>query len=281
MKICASKGDIVAEITAAKSSGKRIGFVPTMGYLHEGHLSLAREIRKHCDVVVASLFVNPLQFNETSDYEKYPIDHERDFDLLKREGIDIAFVPAVTDIYQENSQTRVLVTELSKPLEGKFRPGHFEGVTTVVAALFNLVRPDVAIFGEKDLQQLRVIEQMVRDLHFPIKIIRGAIVREVDGLAMSSRNVRLSAEARSKALLLSRSLKHARELVQAGESSAVKVIEEIEKLYKDQDSVKLEYFSVADEDTLDEVTELLPGRPYRALVAASIDGVRLIDNSSL
>lgn len=280
MKIYTSPEDTRRAVLEYKMKGKRVGFVPTMGYLHEGHLSLVREIKKSCDVVVASIFVNPLQFNDPNDLLKYPIDLERDFSLLTAEGVDIVFTPKASDIYQENNQTRVAVTKLSQPLEGEFRPGHFEGVTTVVALLFNIVQPDAAIFGEKDLQQLRLIEQMVRDLHFPITIIRGALIRESDGLALSSRNVRLSVEGRKQALLLSRSLQTAREL-SATDRSAISIITEVKKMYDAQSAVKLEYFSIADERTLESASALETGGVYRALVAAYVEGVRLIDNMQL
>lgn len=211
-------------LKAFRGAGESIAFVPTMGFLHEGHLSLVRTARRYASRVVVSIFVNPAQLNDPADFEKYPIDLVRDEQLLVSEGVDVLFIPTTETIYGSKKlsadseyQSWVSVDRLTQPLEGAHRPGHFRGVTTVVSVLFNLVQPDVAVFGEKDFRQLRVIEQMVLDLKFPIKIVRGELVREPDGLAMSSRNVRLSPAARSAALSISRGLMRAQQLFKEGE----------------------------------------------------------------
>ncbi len=193
MKTCTTVAALRAEMYAHRRAGRRIGFVPTMGALHEGHLSLARTLAHHCDIRVCSIFVNPTQFNDPKDYEAYVINLDKDKALLEREGVDLLFAPDVGEIYPAGFQTTVTVADISKPFEGALRPGHFAGVATVVTVLFNAVTPDVAIFGEKDFQQLRLIEQMVGDLKMDIQIIRGELVRDADGLALSSRNARLSA----------------------------------------------------------------------------------------
>jgi len=186
---------------------KRIGFVPTMGYLHDGHISLVRKAKELCDSVVVSIFVNPTQFGPGEDYERYPRDEERDRALLDAAGVDFFFIPEVSEMYPSGYQTFVEVAEVSKGLCGDFRPGHFRGVATVVAKLFNIVKPHVAVFGEKDYQQLLVIKRMVEDLDFDIEIIPGTLVREEDGMAMSSRNAYLSAPERKRATILHQSLK--------------------------------------------------------------------------
>ena len=195
-------------------SGKKIGLVPTMGYLHQGHLSLIKKSKELCDITVVSIFVNPTQFAPTEDYEKYPRDIERDNKLLKEYNIDYVFVPSQEEIYSSGYQSYVYVNEISKKFEGEFRPTHFRGVTTIVSILFNCVKPDLAFFGQKDAQQAAVIKQMVSDLKYDIEIIVCPIVRETDGLAMSSRNVYLSPEERTKALTLHKSLLYAKKLIE-------------------------------------------------------------------
>jgi len=195
-----------------RSQGKTIGFVPTMGYFHEGHLSLMRRARQECDVVVVSIYVNPLQFGPREDFNRYPRDLQRDLKMAEEVGVDIVFAPKDEDMYPEGYQTFVEVTELTRSLEGFYRPGHFRGVTTVVAKLFNIVLPHKAYFGEKDFQQLRVVQRMVRDLNFPVEIVPCPTVRETDGLAMSSRNTYLNTEERRAATVLYRALKAADEL---------------------------------------------------------------------
>lgn len=259
-----------------RRAGKRVGFVPTMGALHEGHLSLARTLRPLSDIRVCSIFVNPTQFNDSKDYEAYIINIDRDAELLEREGVDVLFAPGVEEIYPPGCQTSVTVSEVSKPFEGALRPGHFTGVATVVSILFNAVQPDVAIFGEKDFQQLSLIERMVRDLAMDIEIVRGALVRDAEGLALSSRNSRLSPVGRVHALAISRGLFRSHEAFKAGERSAA----ELEAIVKAEISImprpEIDYVSMVDEATLEPVATV-SGR-CRMLVVARVEGVRLLDN---
>lgn len=279
MKTCTTISELRAEIQAHKRAGKRIGFVPTMGALHEGHLSLARTLTKHSEVRVCSIFVNPTQFNDPKDYQAYVINLEKDKALLEREGVDLLFAPTVEEIYPSGFQTTVTVNELAKPWEGALRPGHFAGVATVVTILFNAVSPDVAIFGEKDFQQLRLIEQMIRDLKQGIEIVRGELVRDGDGLALSSRNARLSPEGRLNALSISRGLFAAQRANREGEGRS----QELEAIVADSvraaRGAEIEYISVVDEGTLEPVLEVAAA--CRMLVVVRIDGVRLLDNIAL
>src|SRR5262245_22799194 len=209
-------------------AGKKIAFVPTMGYLHEGHLSLVREGKKQGDVVVVSIFVNPMQFNQASDFDKYPRNVEQDQRMLEDVGTDVLFYPTAPEIYPEGFQTAVEVSKVSQPLCGTFRPGHFRGVTTVVAKLFNIVKPHVALFGQKDFQQCVVIQQMVKDLNFDLEILPMPTIREPDGLAMSSRNARLNPTERNTSLCIARALNQAQEMVTKGECRAEVVLQAIQ-----------------------------------------------------
>ncbi len=258
-----------------RRAGRSIGFVPTMGALHDGHLSLIRSAKAKTDTVVASIFVNPIQFNSKSDFDKYPRDDARDAALLANEGCDALFLPQVEEIYPKGYQTRVEVTEITKPLCGAHRPGHFAGVTTVVAKLFLAVKPHVAIFGAKDYQQLQVVKQMVHDLNFDIEIVPGETVREADGLAMSSRNVRLSPEEREKARAVPRGLERAARVAAAGETDPARIVQEF---VQEAESVgaRVEYAEIRDPSTLEEVARL-EGRAVIA-VAVWLGDVRLIDN---
>jgi pantoate--beta-alanine ligase len=279
MKRCTTVSTIREELRRARQGGKRIGFVPTMGALHEGHLSLARTLTRHCDVRVCSVFVNPTQFNDPKDYQAYVINIENDQALLEREGVDLLFAPAVEEIYAHGFQTSVTVREVSKPFEGALRPGHFEGVATVVAVLFNIVRPDVAIFGEKDFQQLVLIERMVEDLKLDIEIVRGALVRDSDGLALSSRNVRLSKEGRGHALGISRGLFKARAAFEAGERRSAVLEEIVVHEISCMPNPQIDYVALVEERSLERV-ERVEG-VCRILVVARVDGVRLLDNIAL
>ena len=223
-----------------KQEGKRIGLVPTMGYLHDGHLSLVKKVKGLCDVIVVSIFVNPTQFGPGEDFKRYPRDEEGDKAKLEGEAVDLLFIPEASDMYPSGYQTYVDVTEVSKGLCGDFRPGHFRGVATVVAKLFNIVKPDVAIFGEKDYQQLLVIKRMVEDLNFDIKIIPGVLIREEDGMAMSSRNTYLSPEERQRALILYRSLLKGKDLFQSGERKASILLKAVRESIKSMDGVTLQ-----------------------------------------
>jgi len=270
-----------------RREGQLVGFVPTMGALHEGHLSLVHAAREECDRIVASIFVNPLQFQAREDLEKYERPFDRDSRLLREVGCDALFAPPVEAMYDVRTsgedrcaQTFVEVKEIGEILEGAVRPGHFRGVATIVAKLFNVVSPQRAYFGEKDYQQLKVIEQMVRDLFFDVEIVPGPTVREEDGLAMSSRNARLASDEREAAAVLSRALREGAALAKGGERDAAKLVEAMQTLCEAQPLVDVQYVAVVDAETLEPLTEL-DGRPARALIAASISGTHLIDNMAL
>lgn len=259
-----------------KQEGKRIGLVPTMGYLHDGHLSLVRKVKDLCDVVVVSIFVNPTQFGPGENFKRYPRDEEGDKAKLEGEAVDLLFIPEASDMYPSGYQTYVDVTEVSKGLCGDFRPGHFRGVATVVAKLFNIVKPDVAIFGEKDYQQLLVIKRMVEDLNFDIKIIPGVLIREEDGMAMSSRNTYLSPEERKRALILYRSLLKGKDLFQSGERKASILLKAVRESIKSMDGVTLQYVEIRDVETLEKIKNV--DKPAVIALAAIVGSVRLIDN---
>ena len=276
--ICKTISEIRELVSGYKRENKTIGFVPTMGYLHEGHLSLIDIARERSDILIASIFVNPAQFNNAEDLEKYPRDEKADLNFLKERNVQAVYMPDPESLYTSSFQTWVDTTELTKEYEGAFRPGHFKGVTTVLTVLFNLIQPDCAAFGEKDFQQLRVVERMVEDLKFPIEILRGETLREPDGLAMSSRNVRLSEENRAKALNISAALNRARDLFSSGERDSAKTQSLVQKHLSGVEGIELEYVAVVNED-LEEIKEL--DSSSRVLVAASLGGVRLIDNCAL
>jgi pantoate--beta-alanine ligase len=258
--------------------GETIACVPTMGYLHEGHLSLVDRAHKEADRVVLTLFVNPIQFGPNEDYAIYPRDAARDTALCEERGVDVLFMPAVADMYAPDASVRVDESSLSKHLCGKVRPGHFNGVCTVVTKLFNATMADVAIFGQKDAQQVAVIRRMVRDLNVPIRIVASPIVREADGLAMSSRNTRLSPEERKNALGLSRSLRKAVAAYKDGEHSA-DAIRAIMKAEMEASGLRVDYASAVDGDSLEDVSELKAGDLLA--VAAYSGATRLIDNAVL
>jgi pantoate--beta-alanine ligase len=276
LKICTTINEMRAASRAARLPSRRLGLVPTMGALHEGHLSLVRAAGSACDVVAASIFVNPTQFGPNEDLEKYPRSFERDRELLEREGVQLLFAPTVEEMYPAGAITWVTVEELSSKLDGRSRPGHFRGVTTVVAKLFHIVGPDAAFFGQKDAAQAAIIRRMVRDLHFPVEIVVCPIVREPDGLAMSSRNAYLDAEQRKQALVLHRSLMRVQELVQAGEAVAAKLAGAGREEFAAEPSVQLDYFEIVDPETLDPVTDVRDGA--LVAVAAYVGSTRLIDN---
>jgi len=259
-----------------RRSGKRIGFVPTMGALHEGHLSLVRSARAQSAVVVVSIFVNPLQFGPSEDFSKYPRTFERDRQLLEAEKADIIFAPTNEAMYPPGAKTIVEVTELADKLDGRSRPGHFKGVTTVVAKLFNIVQPDRAFFGQKDAAQVANLKRMVRDLNMDIEIIVCPIVREADGLALSSRNTYLNAGQRKQALILSRVLHRIQFLRDRGERSAAALIEKGRELFAEEPAAKLDYLEIVDPDTLDPVEDVSKGA--LVAIAAWMGTTRLIDN---
>lgn len=276
MKICATISEARSSCDAVRVQQKRLGLVPTMGALHEGHLSLIRAAKTQCDAVAASIFVNPTQFGPTEDLSKYPRQFDRDCQLLEKEGVDILFAPPVEEMYPPGAVTWVQVEGLSDKLDGRSRPGHFRGVTTVVAKLFHIIEPAASFFGQKDAAQLAVIRRMVRDLNFPVEIIACPIVREPDGLAMSSRNAYLSREERVRALVLQRSLQEIRKRFQAGERNAANLISAGKEVFSCEPQVVLDYFEIVDPDTLDPLETI--SRKILIAVAAHVGPTRLIDN---
>lgn len=257
--------------------GRRIAFVPTMGALHEGHLKLLREGRRRGDALVLSIYVNPTQFGPAEDFSRYPRDADGDLAEASREGVDAVFLPTDAVMYPQGSQTFVTVEEVEKPLCGASRPGHFRGVATVVAKLFGIVAPDAAIFGEKDFQQLVVIRRMVADLNIPVEIVGHPIVREADGLAMSSRNRYLSAEERRAALSLPASLAEGRRLIAGGEADCGRILARIRETIGEARIVRIDYASIVDAETLGEIRTVRP--PALIAVAAFVGKTRLIDNA--
>jgi pantoate--beta-alanine ligase len=276
MKICTAIDDMRAASRSQRSAGKGLGLVPTMGALHEGHLSLVRAARTQCDVVAASLFVNPLQFGPGEDLAKYPRDLERDRALFEKEGVDFLFAPGVEEMYPAGAVTYVTVEGLSDKLCGRSRPGHFRGVTTVVSKLFHIVEPDLAFFGQKDAAQVAIIRRMVGDLNFSVDIVVCPIVREADGLAMSSRNAYLDSQQRKTALALYRSLIEVQQHFDQGEHIPATLIETGQRAIGEEPSVRLDYFEIVDPVTLDPVLDL--SRGGLVAVAAFVGNTRLIDN---
>jgi len=261
-----------------KSHGHRVSFVPTMGALHEGHLSLVRAAKAHGAKVIVSIFVNPLQFGPSEDFARYPRTLKEDIEKLKTADADIVFAPSATEIYPEGFQTTIRNEKMSAGLCGKFRPGHFEGVLTVVAKLLNIVRPDVALFGKKDYQQWRLIERMATDLQMPLEIRGIDTVRESDGLAMSSRNRYMNDDERSQAALIFRGLSAAREFWQKGERSTEKVRAKFLESIAKCERMKMQYAEIADSQTLAQFGEKLPEKNLVMIVAVLFGDVRLIDN---
>ncbi len=262
--------------SARQSFSGRVGLVPTMGYLHEGHLSLVRRARQECDHVAVSIFVNPAQFGPQEDLSRYPRDLDRDLSLLEPLGVDLIWMPTAESMYPPGYQTWVEVEEVTRPLEGAMRPGHFRGVTTVVAKLFNAVQPHRAYFGQKDAQQAAVIRQMTRDLNFPLEVVVCPIVREPDGLAMSSRNVYLDPQQRQAATVLYRSLCAAKEAYDNDERDAEKLRERMKEVLAEEPLAQVQYVSCADYDTLEELKTVTG----KALLSMSVfmGKTRLIDN---
>ncbi|MBW2060439.1 MAG: pantoate--beta-alanine ligase [Deltaproteobacteria bacterium] len=260
-----------------RAKGAKLGFVPTMGFLHQGHLSLMEYARSHCDLLIVSIFVNPTQFGPAEDFKTYPQDFNRDLELMRSIPVDTVFHPAPEEIYAAGFQTYVEVTELTQGLCGVNRPTHFKGVTTVVAKLFNIVQPHLAVFGQKDYQQLIVIQRMVKDLHLEVEVVGCPTVREEDGLAMSSRNVHLSPEERKSARALSESLKLAQEMADQGKRAAAEILAAVRKHIEDQPHARLHYAVLVDPETLEDV-ESIEGQALLAL-AAVVGKPRLIDNA--
>ena len=262
-----------------KKEGKKIAFVPTMGYFHKGHLSLMERGRELADILVISIFVNPIQFGPGEDFREYPRDLERDLSLAEGVGVDVAFIPEAEEMYPPDYQTYLEVTGLTQHLCGLFRPGHFRGVTTVVAKLFNIVKPDIALFGLKDYQQYIVIKRMVRDLNYDIEIVGCPIIREEDGLAMSSRNIYLTPEQRKSALCLYQGIKLAERLVREGQRDAKIIIKEVIDYIESKPYTQIDYVKICHPETLDDL-EYLNDKALLAL-AVRVGKARLIDNTIL
>ena len=279
MEIIQSPEDMQQRALELKREGRVIGFVPTMGFLHEGHLSLMRIARERCDILVVSIFVNPAQFGPNEDLDAYPRDFVRDESLCEQEGVDFLFYPEAGSMYAADASVWIDEESLSGGLCGAVREGHFRGVCTVVAKLFNLVLPDLAVFGEKDAQQLRIIERMVRDLDFPIKIIRGSIIREADGLAMSSRNKHLSEQQRGAALCLRKALDLAKKRVGEGERDVQMLCQSMLDFIGTVDGAEIDYVEVVDDQSL-ALVDKIKGDVLVAL-AVRFGATRLIDNDVL
>jgi pantoate--beta-alanine ligase len=277
MKVAKTIKSVRAAVKAARKAGKAIGLVPTMGALHRGHVSLIERSSKHGDFVVVSIFVNPTQFGPKEDLAKYPRPLREDLRICKDNGVDVVFVPGVKEMYRQEGLTWVNVDKISEPLCGRFRPGHFRGVATVCAKLFNIVQPDIAYFGQKDAQQLAVIRRMVAGLNFPLKIVGCPTVREADGLALSSRNMYLSPQQRKDATCIYRSLKIAREMIEAGRTNPKTITAKIRKIITAAKSLSgIDYISIVDAETLQDVNRVT-GRVLIA-IAARFGSTRLIDN---
>jgi pantoate--beta-alanine ligase len=280
MQVIASVFDMQSTAENLRSKDRLIGLVPTMGALHEGHLSLVRLAKERADTVIVSIFVNPTQFGPSEDFINYPRDLPRDAELCEKAGADFVFAPTIDEMYPKGYSTYVTEELVSKPLCGISRPTHFRGVTTIVAKLFNIVRPDIAVFGQKDAQQVAVIKKMVNDLHFCIDIVTAPTVREPDGLAMSSRNRYLSASEREDALVISQALQRAKEMVDSGVHNADRLVAEATHLMATRRRVRVIYASVVDRCTMEAVREVLPGKTMMA-IAAWVNEVRLVDNMLL
>ncbi|MFI5251824.1 MAG: pantoate--beta-alanine ligase [Bacteroidota bacterium] len=261
-----------------RKNGKTIAVVPTMGYLHAGHLSLVEIVKHRADIIIMTIFVNPAQFGPNEDFTKYPRDIERDTKSAEAAGADYLFIPAMEEMYPKDYFTYVNVEELTTVLEGKFRPTHFKGVATVVAKLLNITQPHVAVFGQKDAQQAVVIRRMVKDLNFPVEIVIAPIIREDDGLAMSSRNVYLSPVERDESVVLNRSLKHAETMIKAGERRSDAIIKEMQSMILGARSAVIDYIAITDPQTLHEIPHIQSKGSVLISMAVRIGKTRLIDN---
>ncbi len=279
IEIIKTTAEMRAWSSRIKKEGKLIGFVPTMGYLHDGHLSLVRKAKEENEYCVVSIFVNPTQFAPNEDLAKYPRDFERDKQLLISAGADIIFYPDVSEIYPKTFQTCVSVDKVTSILEGEKRPAHFRGVTTIVSILFNAVKPDAAYFGQKDAQQAAVISRMNEDLKFGINIRILPIIREKDGLAMSSRNIYLGSQEREEALILFKSLKTAENMISEGERNCSEIIKKMEELLRGVPSSNPDYAAIVEKNTFEKAEYLEERKSYYILVACRIGNTRLIDNT--
>jgi len=276
MRVCQQIHETREAVGQARKTGRQVGFVPTMGALHEGHLSLVRRARRECDFVVVSIYVNPIQFVAGEDLNRYPRDLERDLQLCRQLGVDLVFAPCDRVMYPGERFTTVRVAKLTEPLCGACRPGHFDGVTTVVAKLFNIVQPDAAYFGQKDAQQAVVIGRMVRDLDFPVQIRVCPIVRAQDGLALSSRNAYLDEEQRRQARCLYKALQAAKEAVAGGERRCESLVKLMRAIIEGSGPVGIDYISIVDPATLEDLQQI--ENPALIALAVRIGRARLIDN---
>jgi pantoate--beta-alanine ligase len=276
MEIVSVAAEMSARSRALRGEGQVVALVPTMGALHDGHLSLVRIASELADFTVASVFVNPTQFGPAEDFERYPRDLVKDAALAESAGCDLLFAPDASDVYPPHYATIVHVQRMSQKMCGALRPGHFDGVATVVAKLFNIVRPSIAVFGQKDGQQLAIIERMTADLNLGVEIVRAPTMREPDGLAMSSRNAYLTKEERTQAPALFRALEHARSAYEAGERDALEVVEAVRARIERESSAKVQYVAAVDAATLEDVATLRPGT--MVALAAVLGATRLIDN---
>ena len=278
MDVIRSVTEMQTRAMALKRKGKSIGFVPTMGSLHAGHLSLVDLIKEQCDVLLLSIYVNPTQFGVGEDFEKYPRDLDKDLEMCESRGVDMVFAPESTEIYQADASTFVIEESVGKGLCGNSRPNHFRGVATVCAKLFNLCQPDKVALGQKDAQQVVVLKRMIRDLHFPIDVVVGPILREPDGLAMSSRNAYLEPKQRENALLIFKSMEAARKVVEEkGSNNVDQVKAEAMNVLTSGRFLRVNYVEVVNRETMRPETEVVSGRSLLA-VAVWVDHVRLIDN---
>jgi pantoate--beta-alanine ligase len=276
MKVISSVQEMQQTSDTLRLQGKIIGFVPTMGFLHDGHLSLIRICRQKADIVIVSIFVNPTQFSPNEDFNNYPRDFQHDKDLCNREGADIIFYPAADEMYLRTHKTYVVTTDLEKKLCGLNRPSHFRGVTTVVSKLFNIVKPQIAVFGQKDAQQCLIIRRMVHDLNFNIEIVMGPIVRETDGLAMSSRNKYLNPRERQEVLVLSRALETAKALIKYGNLTSDEIRLKMRQIISSTLSAEIDYIAIVDFDNLEPVDKIKDNTLIA--LAVRIGNTRLIDN---
>ena len=278
MEVIRSATEMQARALACKQEGKSIGFVPTMGSLHEGHLSLIDLIKEQCDLLLLSIYVNPTQFGVGEDFDRYPRDLNKDLEMCRTRGVDLVFAPESSEIYQTDASTFVIEDTVGKGLCGTARPNHFRGVATVCAKLFNICMPKVVVLGQKDAQQVVVLKRMIRDLHFPIKVVVGPILREPDGLAMSSRNAYLQTKQREDALLVYQSLQAAHKLVEEkGSNNVDRVKAEVLNVLKGGRHLRVNYVEVVDRESMRPETEIVTDRSMLA-VAVWVDQVRLIDN---
>ena len=278
MEVIRSAIEMQTRAMALKKEGKSIGFVPTMGSLHAGHLSLVDSIKEQCDVLLLSIYVNPTQFGVGEDFEKYPRDLDKDLEMCESRGVNLVFAPESTEIYQADASTFVIEESVGNGLCGNARPNHFRGVATVCAKLFNLCQPDKVALGQKDAQQVVVLKRMIRDLHFPIEVVVGPILREPDGLAMSSRNAYLEPKQREDALLIFKSLEAARKVVEEkGSNNVDRVKAEAMNVLTSGRFLRVNYVEVVNRETMRPETEVVAGRSLLA-VAVWVDHVRLIDN---